>query len=196
MTRFKLLMKSCTEVLSVKVHCTVCTMRFEKFEIRLFGNVRISELCTLKRELSGREHMLNCKELSQRCLCLVQTKMYWPRKVKSGVLWSLVRNYGTGLDSAASDRGLRESSHRSRKEPNQWKSARPHGGQTVCIPLCITPKTSGRRLYCDLEKSFSKGSVVARFWYSRSPVLYVWIKLYRTFKFTLTAVCCLDWMHP
>jgi len=32
--------------------------------------------------------MLNYKELSRRFLCLVQTKMYWPLKAQSGVIWS------------------------------------------------------------------------------------------------------------
>lgn len=63
--------------------------------------------------------MLNYKVLSRRFL-LVQTKMYWPLKVRtySQALFQ-ARFVPKVLDStAASDRRLRESPCGSRKEPN------------------------------------------------------------------------------
>jgi hypothetical protein len=61
--------------------------------MRLFGDVWITELCSLEWKMSGREHMLKYKELSQRFLCLVQTKICWPLKVERVRLYLKLDSY-------------------------------------------------------------------------------------------------------
>lgn len=172
-------------------------MRFEKLQIRLFGDVWISELCTLKRERVEENICSSIKNFHdrQKCIGLLRYSQllfeaWWVPKVLDLTVLCLTVAFVKVCVVAG----------RSRTTESQATSSTTdhlvfiNGPQTAMYNAQLI--WTATVLCCDLEKSFSKGSVVALFEYSRTPVLYVWISRYRTFKFTLTAVWCLDWMHP